>query len=80
MLNIFRYAGKGNNNNTNFQFWKQDYRPIELDNMEKMKQRSDYLHENPVRSGLVWEPWHYKYSSAKDYYTNEHGLLEIEHL
>ena len=31
-------------------------------------------------SGLVWEPWHYKYSSAIDYYTNEHGLLKIEHL
>ena len=33
-----------------------------------------------VRSGLVWEPWHYKYSSAIDHYTNEQGLLSIEHL
>jgi hypothetical protein len=23
------------------------------------------------------EPWHYKYSSAIDYYTNERGLLKI---
>ena len=80
MLNIFGYAGKNNNNNTNFQFWKQDYHPIELDSPAKTKDRLDYLHENPVRSGLVWEPWHYKYSSAIDYYTNEHGFLEIEHL
>jgi putative transposase len=80
MLNIFSYAGKTNNNNTSFQFWKQDYHPIELNTVEKTQQRLNYLHENPVRSGLVWEPWHYKYSSANDYYSNEHGLIEIEHL
>ena len=80
MLNIFSYTGKNNNNNKEFQFWKQDYHPIELDTPEKMKQRLDYLHENPVRGGLVWEPWYYKYSSAIDYYTNEHGLLKVEHL
>ena len=80
MLNIFSYSGKNNNNNKDFQFWKQDYHPIQLDTPEKMKQRLDYLHENPVRSGLVWEPWHYKYSNAIDYYTNEHGLLKVEHL
>jgi putative transposase len=78
MLNIFSYTGKNNNNNKEFQFWKQDYHPIELNTAEKIKQRLDYLHENPVRSGLVWEPWHYKYSSAINYYTNEHGLLKIE--
>ena len=80
MLNLFNYAGKNNSNNKDFQFWKQDYHPIELNSANKSKDRLDYLHENPVRSGLVWEPWHCKYSSAIDYYTNEHGLLKIEHL
>jgi putative transposase len=80
MMNIFSFAGKSNNNNKDLQFWKQDYHPIELNTTEKIKQRLNYLHENPVRSGLVWEPWHYKYSSAIDYYTTEHGLLKIEHL
>ena len=80
MLNLFSYAGKSNSNNTDFQFWKQDYHPIELNTVVKSKDRLDYLHQNPVRSGLVWETWHYKYSSAIDYYTNEHGLLKIEHL
>ncbi len=80
MLNIFSYAGKNNSNNKDFQFWKQDYHPIELNTFVKCKGRLDYLHKNPVKSGLVWEPWHYKYSSAIDYYTNEHGLLKIEQL
>ena len=30
MLNIFSFVGKNNNNNKDFQFWKQDYHPIEL--------------------------------------------------
>lgn len=80
MLNIFSYTGKNNNNNKDFQFWKQDYHPIELNTNEKMKQRLDYLHENPVSNGLVWEPTHYKYSSAIDYYTNQKGLLPVQHL
>ena len=80
MLGIFGYTGQQNNNNKDFQFWKQDYHPIELDTAEKTEQRLKYLHENPVRSGIVWEPWHYKYSSAIDYYTDERGFLVIEHL
>lgn len=80
MLSLFSFAGKSNSNNTEYQFWKQDYHPIELNTADKLKERLDYLHQNPVKSGLVWEPWHYKYSSAIDYYTNEHGLLKIEHL
>ncbi|WP_462255012.1 REP-associated tyrosine transposase [Ferruginibacter sp.] len=80
MLNIFNFVGQNNNNNKEFQFWKQDYHPIELNTPEKIQQRLNYLHENPVRSGLVWEPWHYKYSSAIDYYTKEIGLIKIEPL
>jgi putative transposase len=78
MLNIFGFAGRSNSNNKDFQFWKQDYHPVELNTGIKLKQRLDYLHNNPVKSGLVWDPWHYKYSSAIDYYTNEKGLLKIE--
>ena len=80
MLSIFSYTGKGNKNNKEFQFWKQDYHPVELTTIEMLSQRLEYLHENPVRSGLVREAWHYKYSSAIDYYTNEKGLLPIEQL
>ncbi|HAN65022.1 MAG TPA: transposase [Chitinophagaceae bacterium] len=80
MMNIFKFTGKNNNNNKEYQFWKQDYHPVELNTVEKTRQRLQYLHQNPVKSGLVWEPWHFKYSSAIDYYTEERGLLHIEHL
>lgn len=77
MLSLFKYVGSQNKNNTEYQFWKQDYHPIELSTNEKVDQRLDYLHNNPVESGLVWEAWGYKYSSAIDYMTNQKGLLEL---
>lgn len=80
LLNLFSYAGKSRNRNKDFQFWKQDYHPIELNTPEKLLQRLNYLHNNPIRSGLVWELWHYKYSSATDYCTNGRGLLKVERL
>ena len=61
MLKLFKFAGKGNSNNKDFQFWKQGYHSIELNTSNRCEQRLNYLHENPVRLGLVWEPWHYKY-------------------
>ena len=80
MLNMFQFGGEHNSNNKDCQFWKQDYHPVELNSPEKLAQRLDYLHYNPVKSGLVWDPWHYKYSSAIDYFTNEKGLISIDHL
>ena len=53
---------------------------IKLSDSYRCEQRLNYLHENRIRSGLVWGPSQYKYSSAIDYYTNEHGLLPIEYL
>lgn len=80
MLNMFGYAGANNNSNETYQFWQQDYHPIALDTPEKTRQRLSYLHENPVRAGIVWKAEEYKYSSAIDYYLDKPGLLPIERL
>lgn len=70
LINMFRFAGSSNKANEVFQFWQQDYHPIALSNETITIQRLRYLHENPVRAGIIWEPQHYKYSSAGDYYEN----------
>ncbi len=80
MLWLFESAGKQNINNTNFQFWQQDSHPIALDNDKIARQKLDYLHDNPVRAGIVFEPQQYVYSSAGDYYTRQMGMLPIEPL
>jgi putative transposase len=78
MLWLFKSAGDQNSRNENYQFWQQDNHPIELNNPTLKLQRMNYLHLNPVRAGLVWEPWEYRYSSACDYMNNKKGLVEID--
>ena len=67
MLWMFKRAGEKNSNNKNYQFWQQHNKPIELYDNKIMEQKLDYLHNNPVAEGYVFEPHEYKYSSAIDY-------------
>ncbi|MHB1178816.1 MAG: hypothetical protein ACYCZO_10855 [Daejeonella sp.] len=78
MIWMFKRAGAKNSNNKIYQFWQQDNHPIELSTNEMLDRRLNYLHENPVRAGLVWEIADYKYSSAIDYCEKGQGLLPIE--
>ena len=77
MLDIFSKAGKINNNNKNYQFWRQDNRPIEIYSNAVIDQKLDYLHNNPVEAGFVEHAEDYVYSSAGDY-AEESGLLDVE--
>jgi len=73
---LFKSNGESNSNNKTYQFWQQDNRPIELSTNEMLDQRLEYIHQNPVKAGIVYEPEHYVYSSAMDY-TGNKGLLDI---
>ncbi|MFC5284078.1 hypothetical protein [Pedobacter alpinus] len=77
---MFKRAGAKNTNNKIYQFWQQDNHPIELTTLQMMEQKINYIHENPVRAGIVNEPQHYKYSSAFDYFEDETGLLAIQRI
>jgi len=79
MLETFRKNGLKNGNNKHFQFWKQDYHPVELDANYLMDQRLDYVHNNPVTAGFVNDPNAWIYSSARDY-TGINGLIEIGYI
>jgi len=81
MINMFEYAGRNKStNNKEYQFWQHDYHPVVLDTEEKVCQRLNYLHQNPVRAGIVWQAEHYKYSSATDYLFDIKGLLPLSML
>jgi putative transposase len=42
-----------------------------------MRQKIEYIHQNPVRRGLVDEPIQWAYSSAANY-AGLPGLLDVE--
>jgi len=80
MLWIFKKAGEKNERNKDYQFWQQENHPIECLINEILQSKIKYLHENPVRAGLVRKESDYVYSSGVDYYSNEKGLIEINFL
>jgi REP element-mobilizing transposase RayT len=78
MLSIFRNAGETNSRNKDYQFWRQDNHPIELYSSAFTVQRINYIHQNPVRAGIVEKGEDYRYSSAKDYFQGKKcGLIDI---
>ena len=77
ILWMMERAGSKNSNVKNRQFWQQHNKPIELWSNEVIDQKINYIHKNPVVSGFVCEPAHWKYSSAS-FYAGEKGILEID--
>jgi putative transposase len=77
LLWLFERAGHHNQNNTQFQFWQQNNQPIELGTDEKVDQIVHYIHENPVKAGIVCSPEDYLYSSAMNYANMPEKLLDV---
>lgn len=77
MLWMFERAGSKNRHNTKFQFWQNDFKPIELADNFMVQQKLDYIHENPVRARLVLSPEEWLYSSAKNYAGMPDCLLNV---
>jgi len=74
LLEFFRKEAAKSSNVSHYQFWRHDNKPIELWSTHVTKQKIDYVHQNPVESGLVYKAEEYVYSSATDY-ADETGLL-----
>ncbi len=79
MMAIFRNSGEYNCNNEKIQFWQQNNKPIELWSPSVIQQKLDYIHYNPVETGIVERPEQYLYSSARNF-NDETGLIELAHL
>ena len=60
----------------NFKIWRDDNHAINLNDID-IVEKINYIHENPVKAGLVFESQQYVYSSAIDY-SGKKGLVMIE--
>jgi putative transposase len=63
LLFLFRHFAKNKANTLN-QFWQHHNHPIDLTSHTMIDQKVEYIHRNPVVTGLVNEPQDYSYSSA----------------
>ena len=48
-------------------FWQAKYYPFEIYSRRKLEEKLRYMHENPVRAGLVARPVDWPWSSARWY-------------
>ncbi len=76
MLERFKKAALTHSRNKNFQFWKYGNHPEEIYSEKFMWSKLDYIHLNPVRSGIVDKASNYIYSSASNY-VEGNGILNI---
>jgi REP element-mobilizing transposase RayT len=79
MLKIFSENASKTNRNKDFQVWTHENHCIRVYTDAFVKEKLEYIHNNPVRAGIVEQPEHYIYSSAKNY-AGEKGWLHIETL
>jgi putative transposase len=58
--------------------WQPSFYDFNIYSEEKLCEKLNYIHGNPVRARLVKQVTDYKYSSAKNYYLGDHSLIIID--
>jgi len=62
-----------------FKIWEDRFDDLYLTRKETFWTKFNYIHNNPVKAGLVEKPEDYPYSSARNYYLEtKEGLLEVD--
>jgi putative transposase len=79
LLYMFSFYANQTAANDYFKVWTNNNHPEAIYTDSFMRTKLNYIHENPVRAGLVAEPSHYLYSSAASY-EGKKGLMEIDFL
>ncbi|MBU2568450.1 MAG: transposase [Gammaproteobacteria bacterium] len=72
-LAFYKKAHKGDRA---YQFWQEGCHPEWIQNEQIMRQKVEYIHNNPVQRGYVDLPEHWRYSSARNY-AGQAGLIEV---
>ncbi len=78
ILNRMQYRGSYLKRIEKYKFWEDSNHAIFLDPIKPdiIKQKLNYIHENPVRAVIVDSPEEYIFSSARDY-TGSNGLAKV---
>lgn len=76
LLDIFGFEAKRSRRADNYKIWRDDNHAIDMFDID-IYEKLSYIHNNPVRAGIVELPEEYLFSSARDY-TGRKGLIELE--
>jgi REP element-mobilizing transposase RayT len=67
ILSKFEYNAKKHMQKSKYQVWQRDSHAEELISTKFIEQKKNYIHQNPVRAGIVQYEYEYLYSSARNY-------------
>jgi putative transposase len=76
LLDKFNFIARSSRRAENYKVWKDGNHAINLQYIDVF-QKLDYIHNNPIKAGIVYHSEDYVYSSAADYMGNK-GLIAIE--
>jgi len=77
MLELLAMFKRKHKTDSTYQVWEEGNHPQLIGNEMMMRQKLDYIHQNPVKRGYVDQPEHWRYSSARDY-LGQKGLVEVD--
>ena len=64
--------------NWKYKIWQDGYDDLGVYSSEVLKTKIDYIHNNPVRKGLVKRPEDYLYSSARNYILDDDSIIKVD--
>ena len=67
ILRLLRYFKLMHKKDRDYQLWQEGSHPQAIQSDDMMRQRLEYIHNNPVKRGYVDDPNHWRYSSARNY-------------
>lgn len=77
MLHWLAFFKRSHKQESRYQVWEEGSHPQIIESETAMRQKLDYIHQNPVKRGYVDRPEHWRYSSARNY-LGLAGLIEIQ--
>ena len=77
ILDQLAFYKKAHKKDSQYQLWQEGYQPKLIQSGKMMREKIEYIHNNPIKRGYVNENWHWRYSSARDY-KGLKGLIDIE--
>jgi len=68
----------GELNSNDFKLWRPRFDDLIINSPEQFDIKMEYIHNNPVKTGLVKKAEDWPYSSARDWLTGNRGLIQID--
>ena len=64
-------------NNQKYKVWMDRYDDVMITTETVFCTKMNYIHNNPVKSGLVLKMEDWKYSSYRNYANNDHSVIKV---